>query len=144
MWWVTTKKNGASALGLQRNLGLKSYETVWAWLHKFRRAMVRPGRDLLSGRVELDECYIGAPEEGMQGRGTADNALVVSAVEEKGSEMGRIQFLLVILNSATRYSPILPANIVHCCHPVHKHSAMGGPREKAASSTPEACWSVYR
>jgi hypothetical protein len=41
-------------------------------------------------------------------------------------------------------SPILPANIVHCCNPVHKHPAMGMAREKAASSTPEACWSVYR
>jgi hypothetical protein len=45
MWWMTTQKNGASALGLQRVLGLKSYETAWAWLHKLRRAMVRPGRD---------------------------------------------------------------------------------------------------
>jgi hypothetical protein len=43
MWWVTTQKNGASALGLQRVLGLRSYKTAWSWLHKFRRAMVRPG-----------------------------------------------------------------------------------------------------
>src|SRR4029453_4943041 len=50
MWWVTTQKNGASALGLQRVLGLKSYETAWTWLHKLRRAMVRPDRDGLSGR----------------------------------------------------------------------------------------------
>jgi Transposase zinc-ribbon domain len=55
MWWVTTQKNGASALGLQRVLGLKSYETAWTWLHKLRRAMVRPGRDLLDGRIEVDE-----------------------------------------------------------------------------------------
>src|SRR3984885_2692684 len=52
MWWVTTQKNGASAMGLQRVLGLKSYETAWTWLHKLRRAMVRPARDLLTGRVE--------------------------------------------------------------------------------------------
>ena len=45
MWWVTTQKNGASALGLQRVLGLRSYETAWTWLHKLRRAMVRPGRE---------------------------------------------------------------------------------------------------
>jgi hypothetical protein len=53
MWWVTAQKNGASALGLQRILGLGSYETAWTWLHKLRRAMVRPGRDLLSGEVEV-------------------------------------------------------------------------------------------
>ena len=66
MWWVTTQKNGASALGLQRVLGLNSYETAWLWLHKLRRAMVRPGRDLLTGRVEVDESYLGGVEEGLR------------------------------------------------------------------------------
>ena len=59
IWWVTGQKNGASALGLQRILGLGSYRTAWAWLHKLRRAMVTPGRDRLSGTVEIDETYIG-------------------------------------------------------------------------------------
>ena len=68
MWWVTTQKNGPSALGLQRVLGLKSYGTAWTWLHKLRRAMVRPRRDLLAGRVEVDECYVGGLEEGLPGR----------------------------------------------------------------------------
>lgn len=45
MWWVTNQKTGVSALGLQRALGLRSYKTAWAWMHKLRRAMVRPGRD---------------------------------------------------------------------------------------------------
>jgi transposase-like protein len=39
---ITSQKYGANALGLQRDLGLKSYQTAWAWLHEFRRAMVRP------------------------------------------------------------------------------------------------------
>ena len=59
MWYVTSQKNGGSALGLQRVLGLKSYQTAWAWLHKLRRAMVRPGRDRLTGWVEVDETYLG-------------------------------------------------------------------------------------
>jgi len=84
MWWVTTQKNGASALGLQRVLGLKSYETAWAWLHKLRRAMVRPGRDMLTGRVEVDECYVGGPEDGLVGRLNLDKALVVVAAQEDG------------------------------------------------------------
>jgi len=54
MWFVTSQKNGVSALGLQRELGLGSYETAWTWLHKLRRAMVRPGRDLL-GRIRLQQ-----------------------------------------------------------------------------------------
>ena len=44
MWWVTSQKNGASPLGLQSILGLGSYRTAWALLHKLRRAMVPPGR----------------------------------------------------------------------------------------------------
>ena len=58
MWWLTSQKNGVSALGLQRVLGLGSYKTAWTWLHKLRRAMVRPGRDRLCGRVEVDETYL--------------------------------------------------------------------------------------
>ena len=68
MWFVTSQKNGVSALGLQRALGLGSYETSWAWLHKLRRAMVRPGRDRLAGEIEADETYVGGPEEGKRGR----------------------------------------------------------------------------
>jgi hypothetical protein len=60
LWYVTNQKHGVSALGLQRVLGLGSYRTAWTWLHKLRHAMVRPGRDRLSGTVEVDETYIGA------------------------------------------------------------------------------------
>jgi len=52
MWYVTSQKQGVNVLGLQRVLGLRSYQTAWTWLHKLRRAMVRPGRERLSGRVE--------------------------------------------------------------------------------------------
>ena len=59
MWYVVNQKNGVSALGLQKALGLGSYHTAWEWLHKLRRAMVRPGRDRLSGIVEVDETFLG-------------------------------------------------------------------------------------
>jgi len=57
-WYITSQKQGVSALGLQRVLGLNSYQTAWAMLHRFRRAMVRPGRDMLSGKVEVDEAFL--------------------------------------------------------------------------------------
>ena len=86
MWWVTSQKNGASALGLQSILGLGSYRTAWALLHKLRRAMVRPGRERLSGRVEVDETYVGGEEEGLHGRQTQKKkALVAIAAEEDGA-----------------------------------------------------------
>ncbi len=91
MWWVTAQKNGVSALGLQRVLGLRSYQTAWAWLHKLRRAMVRPGRERLAGTVEVDETFLGGLEEGVRGRGTEKKALIVVAAQEEGRGVGRIR-----------------------------------------------------
>jgi len=91
-WHVTNQKFGGSALGMQRVLGLGSYQTAWSWLHKLRRAMVRPGRDLLNGRVEVDETYVGGQEEGVSGRHTEKKAIVVAAVEvHEPKGFGRIR-----------------------------------------------------
>jgi transposase-like protein len=81
MWYITSQKFGGNALGLKRVVGFGSYQTAWAWLHKMRRAMVRPGRDLLGGQVEVDEMYVGGAEEGVSGRQTEKKAIVVAAVE---------------------------------------------------------------
>src|SRR2546425_12488426 len=91
VWLVTSQKSGASALGLQRVLGLGSYKTAWTWLHKLRRAMVRPGRERLRGKVEVDETYIGALERGVRGRGAVKKTLIVIAAEEGGDGVGRIR-----------------------------------------------------
>src|ERR1017187_7275636 len=91
LWFVTSQKNGASALGLQRVLGLGSYKTAWALLHKLRRAMVRPGRDRLTGTIEVDETYWGGQEEGVIGRLTHDKALIIIAAQEDGLGLGRIR-----------------------------------------------------
>lgn len=94
-WQVTSQKYGASALGVQRVLGLGSYETAWSWLHKLRRAMVRPGRDRLKGRLEVDETYVGGMAEGKRGRGAQRKALVVIAAQEDGPGIGRIRLARV-------------------------------------------------
>ena len=107
IWWVTSQKNGASALGLQRVLGLGSYETAWTWLHKLRRAMVRPGRDRLSGRVEVDETYWGGVEEGVHGRQTESKALIVVAAQEDGKGIGRIRMRRVADASAASLQPFV-------------------------------------
>jgi transposase-like protein len=91
VWFLTSQKNGVSALGLQRVLGFGSYETAWAWLHKLRRAMVRPERDQLSGVVELDEVFIGNETRGSAG-GVKDNTAVMIAVESMpGRKLGRVR-----------------------------------------------------
>ena len=100
MWWVTGQKNGASALGLQRILGLRSYQTAWTWLHKLRRAMVRPGRDRLNGEVEVDESFVGGVEAGAGRRHVGKKALVAIAAEIRGSATGRIRIARVRDSSA--------------------------------------------
>jgi len=90
MWHVVEQKNGASALGVKRVLGV-SYPTAWRWLHKLRRAMVRPGRDRLAGTVEVDEVYVGGERSGKRGRGAEGKALVLVAAQADGDHIGRIR-----------------------------------------------------
>lgn len=100
IWHLTSQKYGANALGLQRVLGLGSYHTAWRWLHKLRRAMVRPGRDRLAGRIEVDETYIGGEKPGKRGRGAAGKALVVIMVDVTDDKIGRIRLKRVADASA--------------------------------------------
>ena len=99
IWWLTTQKNGASAMGLQRVLGLKSYTTAWTWLQKIRKAMVNPNRKKLLGTVEVDECYIGGEENGgKRGRGATENkSIVVIGVElaEGKNQLGRVRMTII-------------------------------------------------
>lgn len=152
MWWVTTQKNGASALGLQRVLGLKSYETAWTWLHKLRRAMVRPEREMLAGRVEVDECYLGGLEEGLRGRLIENKALIVVATEEDGTRIGRIRMRQIPDASAASLEGFLlesvaPGSAIHtdgwkgyngltAKGYVHQVTVMKGKKETASQLLP--------
>jgi transposase-like protein/Zn ribbon nucleic-acid-binding protein len=118
MWWVAAQKNGTSALGLQRVLGLKNYRTAWSWLHKLRRAMVRPGRDRLAGTVEVDETYLGGLEEGLWGRQVETKALIVIAAQEDGQGIGRIRLRHIADASAASLMPFIeeavePGSVIH-------------------------------
>ena len=118
VWWVTSQKNGVSAMGLQRVLGLKSYKTAWTMLHKLRHAMVRPGRDRLQGRVEVDEAFVGGDEEGVHGRQTESKAMIAVAVEEDGDGIGRIRMRRIADASAESLMPFIedsvqPGSVIH-------------------------------
>jgi hypothetical protein len=95
MWFVTSQKHGASALGLKRVLGLGSYNTAWTWLHKLRRAMVRPGREQLTGVIEIDETYVGGVGIKVRGRGAKKKSIVAIAAEVRGRSSGRIRMSII-------------------------------------------------
>lgn len=111
IWQVTSQKYGASALGMQRVLGLGSYRTAWNWLHKLRRAMVRPGRDRLQGVVEVDEIFIGGPRPGKRGRGAAGKVLVLIAAQAAAKGIGRIRLARVADASARSLEAAITAAI---------------------------------
>jgi transposase-like protein len=95
---MTTDKRGISALLLQRQLGLRRYETAWMILHKFRRAMVNLTREPLRGEVEVDETWIGGTQAGLRGSRQLKGrkaALVLVAVEKRGHATGRARMAVI-------------------------------------------------
>lgn len=100
LWSVISQKNGISALGLSRSLGI-SEKTGWKLLGKIRTAMVRTGRERLSGLVEVDEVFLGGVKPGKRGRGALGKILVLVAVEDKGKTgIGRIRIEIIVDASA--------------------------------------------
>lgn len=108
-WLFATGKDGISALSLKRTLEIGSYQTAWAMLHRLRSVLVRPGRDRLSGIVEVDETYIGGLEPGLRG-GRAKGKKVLTGIaveirEPKG--MGRCRMAPVPDASAASLHPFV-------------------------------------
>ena len=110
-WYMTSQKQGISALGLKRVLGVGSEQTVWAMLHRYRTAMVRPGRDRLAGTVEADETFVGGPEPGRPGRGALGKTLVEVAVEQDGPTLGRCRMQVIADTTAPTLRAFLLAHV---------------------------------
>ena len=121
-WYITNQKQGVTALGLQRVLGLGSYQTAWTMLHRLRQAMVRPGRERLGGVVEVDESYVGGhtPEKGRSGRRRKKltyqkdklKSLIAIAVEVKEPKgFGRIRLRRVADKSEQSLLPFVCESI---------------------------------
>ena len=107
VWWVTSQKNGTSAMGLQRVLGLKSYKTAWALLHKLRRAMVRPDRDRLRGGSRwMKPIWADWRKAFVAARRNA-KALIVVAAQEDGPGIGRIRMRRIPDASAESLVPFV-------------------------------------
>ena len=121
VWYVTSQKHGVSALGLQRALGLGSYQTAWTMLHRLRRAMVRGGRERLSGVVEVDETYVGGHDQGYSRASYPDSkkSIVAVAVElREPKAFGRIRLRCIPTPSEDSLLPFVfesiePGSVVH-------------------------------
>jgi transposase-like protein len=116
IYLVTSSKGGISAMELQRQMGFGSYQTAWSWLHKIRRAMVRPDREPLSERVEADETYVGGSKPGKPGRAAAGKTLVAGAVESgrgkaRGRRLGRLRLAVVADASGNSLEAFLAAAV---------------------------------
>jgi transposase-like protein len=119
-WYITNQKQGVSALGLQRVLGLNSYQTAWTMLHRFRRAMVRPDRDLLCGIVEVDEVFLALSRKdtknprppGSKSHNRSHLVAVAVAVEVHESKgFGRIRLQRIAAPTIDEIMPFVKANI---------------------------------
>jgi transposase-like protein len=116
IYLVTSSKGGIAATELQRQMGFGSYQTAWSWLHKIRKAMIRPDRAPLAVRVEADETYVGGARPGRPGRGAAGKTLVAGAVEAgrgkaRGRRLGRLRLAVVPDVSAKSLAGFLGQNV---------------------------------
>ena len=108
-WLFATQKDGVSAQSLQRTLEIGSYQTAWTMLHRLRSVLVRPGRERLAGRVEVDETYIGGEEPGLRGgRQTGKKTLVAIGVEvHEPKGIGRCRMGVMSDGSAASLHPFV-------------------------------------
>ncbi len=112
-WLFATQKDGLSALSLQRALDIGSYHTAWAMLHRLRSVLVRPGRDRLTGTVEVDETYVGGEEPGLRGgRARGKKSLVGVAVEvQEPKGLGRCRMAILPDASAASLHPFVTDHV---------------------------------
>ncbi|MDR3638809.1 MAG: IS1595 family transposase [Isosphaeraceae bacterium] len=88
--WLAVGEDGVSAVALQGALGLGSYQTAWAWLHKVRRAMAAVSPELLMGIVALDVVSLASVESSTR-RSVQSPTRVAIALDVSDPETGRVR-----------------------------------------------------
>ncbi len=111
-WMFATSKDGVSATALQKQFGFGSYQTAWSLLQRLRSVLVRPGRERLTGRVEVDETFLGGPTPGLTGRALGKRALLAVAVEVgDGARLGRCRIAPLADASAASLRAFVQDNV---------------------------------
>jgi transposase-like protein len=128
IFFFARHKQSISALQLQRDLGLGSYQTAWTMLHKLRSTLNRRPGQLLQGVVEADEAFVGGRRHGgKRGRGSPNKTIVAVLVERRKGCAGSAQLTPVEDNSWASLGP-----------------AVRGSIEGAATTVLTDDWSGYR
>jgi transposase-like protein len=65
MYLMTSTRCGISAKQLERELGV-TYKTAWRMAHLIRNELMTQVDELLSGKVEMDETYVGGKPRGRE------------------------------------------------------------------------------
>jgi transposase-like protein len=117
MWFyaaylVSTHTPGMSAVQLQRQLGLSSYQTAFNMLHKLRSGMVNQDRSKLSGIVQVDETYIGGEKPGLRGRGAGGKVIVAGAAEIRRRNVSRIRLSVIPNVNSQTLTKFVEINVV--------------------------------
>ena len=130
--WAVTKEDRDERADAAAGAGLgQRYQTAWTWLHKLRRALVRPGRDRRAGYGEVDETFVGGVEEGVSGRWAKKKALLAVAAEDVGQRLGRIRLRRVPDASATSLQGFID-DAVEPGSQVHTDGGLGYERRAGA------------
>ncbi len=112
IFFVSRHKQGISALQLQRDLGLGSYQTAWTMLHKLRSALGDRTGQLLKGAVEADEAFVGGHRaKGKRGRGAPNKSIVVVMVEQRKHTAGSAALKIVPNASWASLGPTVRGHI---------------------------------
>ena len=145
IYLVTSSKGGISAMELKRQMGFGSYQTAWSWLHKIRKAMVRPERTPLALRVEADETWSAAPGRASRDAAPAARARSwgrsrAAAARPRGRRLGRLRLAVVPDVSARASRAFWPR---HVARPATSRPtagrAMAGSRPRA-TPTSRSTW----
>ena len=151
MHLLTQAKNNVSALELKRHLGV-SYPTAWLVKHKLMEVMrLREQSRQLTGRVEIDDAYLGGESTGGKiGRGAAKKVPFIAAVQttEAGKPVlacfAQAPFTKQAVDAFVATSLVRPLTVVsdglHCFlaaedHGVHERHITGS--GKAAVKLPQ-------
>ncbi len=107
---ISTKKKGMSSEELSEEYELRQ-KTCWEFKWKIQQAMQSSGNYPLTGKVHVDEFFVGGAEEGVFGRGSKNKRLVAVALEILHEGFGRAYAEVIDDASAKSLRPFFERRI---------------------------------